>query len=368
VPAGTYYVKEKTASPGYMLCNGQLGDGANASGVHTVNITAGKTATVSCKEPPLNHPFALILQKMDAETKQPTAAGTASLEGALFQIDYYANTDGTATGTPFHTWVFQTDEKGRLDCSDESCLVKDRSDALYRDVDGKIVYPLGTYTVKEIQAPRYYQLAGTMKFADRSEEVEVAEGLKLVIVQGDDGKARIVSGGSTITAENLSINAYDEVYKGKIRVVKYDTDGKTPLAGVRFRLVGDDGSEYEGTSDRNGNVLFENLIPQHYVLTEISTVDGHMLLKENIDITVPLEMTEKEAEEQGTDISKAVWDEAAGAYCFYEITYEVANATKLVIPVAGGTPDWLYVSMVLALVLIGGGMTAFRRSRVKSRN
>lgn len=368
IPAGTYYVKEKTASPGYMLCNGQLGDGANASGVHTVNVTAGKTATVSCKEPPLNHPFALILQKMDAETKQPTAAGTASLEGALFQIDYYANTDGTATGTPFHTWVFQTDEKGRLDCSDESCLVKDRSDALYRDVDGKIVYPLGTYTVKEIQAPRYYQLAGTMKFANRSEEAGVTEGLKLVIVQGNDGKAQIVSGGSTITAENLSIDAYDKVYKGKIRVVKYDTDGKTPLAGVRFRLVGDDGSEYEGTSDRNGNVLFENLIPQHYVLTEISTVDGHMLLKENIDITIPLEMTEKEAEEQGTDISKAVWDEAAGVYCFYEITYEVANATKLVIPVAGGTPGWLYVSMILAFVLIGGGMTAFRRSRVKSRN
>lgn len=362
VAAGTYYVKEKTASSGYGLCDGT--DGAK-DGIHKVTVEAGKKATFTCKEPPLNDSFALKLQKKDADTGKPEAVGTASLEGALFEVCYWDNTEGKTDGDPFRKWVFRTDEKGKMYCFDESYLVAEISDELYKSPAGKIIYPLGTYTIKEIQPPRYYQLEGTMKFTNSavsSDEVDIKDGLKIVI-DDIDGKAQVICGGRIITAENLALDILEKVYKGKIKVVKYDTDGKSPLAGVSFKLVGDDGSEYTGTTNSNGEIVFEGLIPQHYVLTETSTVDGHTLLADNVDVNIPLEMTEEEAKDQNVDLSKAVWDEQAEAYCFYEVTYGVTNSIMPNVPTTGGTFGKLYAIMVIAFLMIGGSLYAILKKR-----
>lgn len=194
---------------------------------------------------------------------------------------------------------------------------------------------------------------------------DVTEGLRFVIGEVND-KPQVLYGDRRITAENLALNVYDNIYRGSVNVIKYDTDGKTPLAGVSFKLVGDDGSEYTGISDEDGNVVFDKLIPQHYVLTETSTVDGLTLLKDNIDITIPLEMTEDETKAQNADMNKAVWDEVAGKYCFYDVTYEVSNTVNFSVPMTGGSSGFLYAGLAVAFAMIG--ISVFFIMRKKKSN
>ena len=202
-----------------------------------------------------------------------------------------------------------------------------------------------------------------MNFLNSDDTYDVADGMTFVISTDADGNVQVADGVlSLITADNLALEVYEEIQECSVKVVKYDTDGKTPLADVTFRLVGDDGSSVEGTTDSNGIYEFTGLLPQHYVLTEIATVPGHELLKDNIDITLPLEMTKEEAEESGADVSQAVWDEEAGCYCFYSTTYEVTNSASLNIPVAGG--NGMYAVIIAACILIGTGVIVMRKRKV----
>ena len=61
----TYYVKELTPSPGFLLCDGR--DGSD-NGIHAVTVTTNHTSVVSCKEPLATADFPLELQKYDGDT------------------------------------------------------------------------------------------------------------------------------------------------------------------------------------------------------------------------------------------------------------------------------------------------------------
>lgn len=349
--AGTYYAKEVTASIGYALC----------TEVHQVTVTAGQTGTFTCKETPLNHPFALSLTKIDKDSK-------TALEGAIFKVAFFADSTQTSSGAPTKTWYFKTDSNGKLVVNNASYLVNDdtfKSDELYKS-GSNVIFPLGTYKITEVQAPALYQLTGTMQFTSSSIKgsASVTDGLQLTIKDGLDGKAHVYYDTEVVENADLSVTATNEICRGSVNVIKYDSDSKTPLAGVTFKLVGDDGSEYTGTSDENGNVLFDTLLPQHYVLTEVSTVDGHSLLKDNIDVTLPVQLTEAEAKEQNADTTKAVWDEATGTYCFYDATYEISNDVTFLIPMTGGNPIPLYAGLAAALALIGTGVYFIMRKKI----
>lgn len=345
--------KEITPAKGFALC----------TETHTFVVAEDGSFGFDCDEEPLHDPFALKVQKADADTGEAAAQGWASLRGAIFQVDYYANTDENTSGDPYRTWYFQTGEDGMIKTNTEDCLLKDRSDELYYD-NGEIVYPVGTYRIYEIQPPLYYQLSGTLKFTNPkiNGSADVTDGLTFVIAD-KGGSEEVTYNGVFVSAENLALTAYDIIYRGSVNVMKYDSDGKTPLEGVSFKLVGDDGKTYTGVSDSNGNVLFEDLIPQHYVLTETATVDGHQLLKDNIDIAIPLEMSDDEIASYGADKNKAVWDEVAGAYCFYDVTYEVSNSVNFEVPMTGGNSKLLYAGLIAAFAAMGIGVIIIMKRR-----
>lgn len=351
------YAKETKAAKGFALCEE----------THYFTVAEDGTFGFECGEAPLHDPFALQLQKADADTGEAEAQGWASLAGSIFQVDYYDNTDGSTSGDPYRTWYFQTDEDGKIWTNTEECLLKDQSDPLYYD-DENIVYPVGTYRVYEVQPPLYYQLSGTMGFTSPaiSGSADVTEGL-IFVIQDRGGSEEVTYNEIEISAENLALTAYDVIYRGSVNVVKYDSDGKTPLAGVSFKLVGDDGKTYTGVSDSNGNVLFEDLIPQHYVLTETKTLDGYQLLKDNIDIAIPLEMSDEEITSYGADKDKAVWDAVAGVYCFYDVTYEVSNSVNFEVPMTGGTSGLLYVGLIAAFAAITAGTIVIMRRHKKRK-
>ena len=113
----------------------------------------------------------------------------------------------------------------------------------------------------------------------------------------------------------------------RIRLKKYDQTGTKPLEGVQFELKfvkaveadTDLAKQYtallkEGgtttlTTDKNGEVRFENLDQGSYEITEVKTVAGQTLLKEKIKVDLPITMTKKEADAYGNvDFSSAKED------------------------------------------------------------
>ena len=151
-----------------------------------------------------------------------------------------------------------------------------------------------------------------------------------------------------------------EVKAGTINIKKYDSDSKTALSGVIFKLecldvkypeLSNDkdynrllkkGESREAMSDSNGSIKFENLDQGTYRLTEIKTIEGHQLLAEPIIITLPLEMTDAEvAATSNIDISKA--DHIDGKYYFYDLTYEISNNATLSLPKTGNNGVKLFI-------------------------
>ena len=171
--------------------------------------------------------------------------------------------------------------------------------------------PAGTYKLVEKTAPLSYVLAESITF-NVEEKAEIQK-----VVMKDD-------------------------YAGSITIKKKDGTGNI-ISGARFKLEGADGSILYGDTDETGSVTFgkdkdgnNTLKPQKYVLTEEKTKDGHTLLKEPVEINIPMQLTKEEADGRNADLSKAVWDEETKTYRFYELTYEIVNDTNLTAPDTGG--------------------------------
>ena len=373
VVAATYYIREIKASKGYYL------DDCNTKTPHSITLELGKDGSVTCTEKPMNDPFAVMLSKKSYKNGVEIVNNAPSLEGAIFEVDYYQNTDGKASGTPDKKWYFKTDEDGYFRAStekyyqptvtlDDGTVVT--SDSLYRSESGNLVYPLGTYTIREVKAPTYYEIKGTATVQGTGTIIDDPSKPLTFIIKTDPEKgtpgiydgAKPTSGRISVTNE-VGITYNEEVYEGSLKVVKYGDDNK-PLAGVKFKLVGDDGSVYTGTTDKNGVYTFKELMPQHYVLTETETPDGYTLLKDNVDVNIPYEVSDQKAKDAKMDTSKAVHDASKNVYYFYDITYNIKNGQAFPVVYTGGDQTMLYIGMAAALVMIGlGGYMVIRRRR-----
>lgn len=104
-------------------------------------------------------------------------------------------------------------------------------------------------------------------------------------------------------------------------------------------------------------------MPQHYVLAETETPDGYTLLKDNVDINIPYEMTDDEAKQAKADTSKAHHDAAKSTYYFYDVTYNIKNGQAFPVVYTGGDQTMLYIGMAAALAMIGLGGFIFIRRR-----
>ena len=136
------------------------------STVYSLNVEAGKTATLNVSDTPKVTDTLIELFKIDMETQKDAPQGDASLEGAEFTWKFYAGhyTADNLPSEPTKTWVTKTiaekDSDGTIHyvsrLSDE---YKVSGDSFYTQ-DGKNVLPLGTLTVEETKAPNGYLLDG----------------------------------------------------------------------------------------------------------------------------------------------------------------------------------------------------------------
>ncbi|MEK4692976.1 SpaA isopeptide-forming pilin-related protein [Bacillus sp. FSL M8-0063] len=159
----------------------------------------------------------------------------------------------------------------KVDASDETKLLpgaefevyKDgkQIDTLRTDKTGKVISKKlepGKYTLKETKAPEGYKLL--------KEEIEVTvEENKVVPVIVKNVKAL-----------------------GSLQVVKKDAESRNVLEGAEFRLKNENGQIVgeAKTTNKDGVVTFENLVPGKYTLEETKAPEGYKAIDATVEVNV----------------------------------------------------------------------------------
>lgn len=273
LPSGTYTVKELKAPNGYALDEDS----------HGIEIKSGQTTTANLKDQPQSDPVGTLLGKYDGEKtysdEKNLPLGSASLYGAQYSVEYYDGyydsvAEAEASGDPTRKWVLQTDEDGyvHLHYADQSFEVHDADgnvtatlpykvsgDDFYRAANGAISLPLGTAVIKEIKAPKGYNLPQPFGM-DQSFVCQITV----------DGNIDIVH----------SYNAPEQaepVLRSDLEFTKAASDDAHSLANVPFKITSKTtGESHVIVTDENGkastkaswNKHTENTNGNDWVMTE----------------------------------------------------------------------------------------------------
>lgn len=210
VKAGTVYVKELSAPLGYKL----------DKTVYSLNVEAGKTATLEVSDIPKVTDSLIELFKIDMETGKSDPQGNASLEGAEFTWKYYDgyynknNLPKQATRTWTTKTIAEKDDNGIVHYVTRLAeKYRVSGDSFYMQ-DGKSVLPAGTLTVEESKAPNGYLLEGAyMKVNGSEEEIK---GLYLTqIIEDED---------SVVLTGSNQFSVSDKVIRGGVKIQKRDLE------------------------------------------------------------------------------------------------------------------------------------------------
>lgn len=154
---------------------------------------------------------------------------------------------------------------------------------------------------------------------------------------------------------------------GGFRIMKYDTDGKTPLNDVEFIIKSPYGEIYKVVSGTglDGEAKIEDLLPGTYTVTEIKTSTGKSLLTEPFEVKLPLQLSGEEVKASNIDVSKGKLDKETGIYYFYDLSYEVTNYETLKMPMTGAMDTFLtYLPLLAAFILVmSGGIVYYGKKK-----
>lgn len=301
----TLYYKETKAPKGFLL------DDA----VHSITIEGEGTWTGYVEDVPETDPVTIFLRKINKETGG-VSNGDGTLVGAKYVVKYYdtdKTTDPAKDGLePKYTWKVQTDENGYVDLQDSNSYISG-DDVI--TVDGDVVFPLGTVTVQEYEAPTGYLVDKTVfvrnmfnrklyvngveqKLATSYQE---AEDTIIHLEQGVKGKISIKKTKQVIK----DANAKAVLSSGKDTLTE-----AVPESGAVFRLYLKSAGSYDDAADdardilytdKNGLATSKDLVYGNYVLHQISGEDGFMMLD---DMEVSITENGKTYQLAGNDAQK----------------------------------------------------------------
>lgn len=333
LPFGNYWVKEITPSKGFNL----------DTNVYPISVTEAKPkATIRSVEPAGNDPMSIQIDKIWNGEETPTVP---SLAGTQFTVKYFDNMDKNTSGTPKRTWVLEVQKQanGTWQCTlHDKYLVKDKSDPLYKSPKGNPILPYGTYWIKETQHAPGYTFEGTWGNKDGSVSVSTSEPYITVVDKTTSGGINLW-GGNEYTGHN-------KPHDTSIKIRKVDENGR-PLAGAKFKLVDSKGKLISTkTSGSDGYVTWDKLYPDIYTVTEIQAPNGKNLLAEDIEIHLPMRITEEDIKKYNIDRSKlSEWDKEEQCYYLFDVTYEISNHVTFEAPMTGG-----FTNFMTFLPLVGG--------------
>ncbi|MEY6552143.1 SpaA isopeptide-forming pilin-related protein [Bacillus cereus] len=214
LPLGDYFVKEINAPEGYIKVDTPVK--VTIDNTNVIELVMKNTKKVE------NGQFKLL--KKDSESGQ-------LLPGAKFDV---------------------IDKDGKVV---ETIVTDDKGEALSKQL------PVGSYTLKEVEAPKGYELS--------SSSVSV------------DVKANKVV---TVDVVNKKI---PEKVTGQFEIVKVDAEDKTKvLSDAEFEVYKDSKKVDTLRTDKTGKVISQKLEPGTYTLKETKAPQGYKLLKEEIEVVV----------------------------------------------------------------------------------
>lgn len=348
---GSYYKDWKDESKGIMNTYGPF--------KVTKNNTNDKPVMAYVEDEPKNDPAGISMTKLQSGEANDLIP---SLVGTEFTIKYYDGyyTKNNLPATATRKWVIRIKDKkagGQYMCLlTDSYLVADKSDSLYYSRGGAPILPLGTITIQETKAAPGYTLNGHLEDINGN---KISTDSELYVSQIVDEKSGVtLQGGNEFTSK-------DEPIPGGLIVKKFDKDGKTTLAGVSYELKDSKGNVVStGTTKSDGKVEFKDLYPGKYTITELKTKAGLSLLKEPIEISMPMYLTEQDVIDNKIDKTKCVFDDYEGIYMVFDQTYEVTNDANFVPPMTGGmTTLWTFLPLGIGLLLFSGIMVLVVRKK-----
>ncbi|MGQ0437336.1 MSCRAMM family protein, partial [Bacillus sp. B-TM1] len=159
----------------------------------------------------------------------------------------------------------------KVDAEDQAKVLSDAEFEVYKDgkkvetlrtdKTGKVISQKlepGKYTLKETKAPQGYKLL--------KEEIEVVvEANKVVQVQVENAKEL-----------------------GSLQVIKKDSESGKVLSDAEFRLKNENGQVVgeAKTTNKDGVVKFENLVPGKYTLEETKAPEGYKAVEVTVEVNV----------------------------------------------------------------------------------
>lgn len=200
----------------------------------------------------------------------------------------------------------------------------------------------GTYTCSESGMKEYFKL-NHLSTTSTNGRVDQKAGTVTFDIGPEESSAS-----AKITGEATFRN---QMIKGSIKLKKKDSKGKV-LKGVRFTIKDSDRKEVATKeTDEKGELLFDDLLPDTYTITETKTASGKNLLKEPLVVTLPLSVTQAEVDKGNVDTSNAI--KQGDTYYFYHPTYEITNDANLKLPTTGGFNNIkAYVPLIGGFALI----------------
>lgn len=243
---GTYYAKEITAPKGYAL----------STEVKTMSIKSSATTTVVITNRPKLVIPTEVIQKVDAETNEPTAQGKGTLQGAEFLVKYYADSyeagvDPATLGvTPAKKWTFRTDETGKVKFQKEYLA---SGDSFFVNASGIAGIPYGVITIQEVTASEGYRV---------NPQIYV--------------KA-ISNGSSTLEATSVPEQAI------QVELTKYRENTTTVLEGAVFEHVSPDGTIEQAASDADGKIVWKGLRVGEHQIRESKAPTGY---RDNLNVVI----------------------------------------------------------------------------------
>ena len=264
----TLYFKETKAPKGFLI-NDE---------VRSITLDSEDSYTETITDMPGNDPISLVLSKRTADGH---GSGNTRLEGAEYTVKYYdalSDTDPAQSGsTAKYTWVFKTDENGRIRLRPDYLL--SGSDGLIANSNGtSYVLPLGTVTIQETRAPEGYLLNDT---------VYVAQTI-------------LDSSNNTVRTTNLPTDdkaAQETPYEGTISIQKFLGSSNAVKASepdAEFQIYLKSAGSYDAspedsrqtiTTDANGYAVTKRLPYGTYTIHQTKGNNKYYFI-DDIDVTI----------------------------------------------------------------------------------
>lgn len=259
----TLYFKETKAPKGFLI-NDE---------VRSITLDSEDSYTETITDMPGNDPIQLVLSKKTADGH---GSGNTRLEGAEYTVKYYdtlSDTDPAQSGnTAKYTWVFKTDENGRIRLVDEYKIGGDN--LIYQN--GYCVLPLGTVTIQETKAPEGYLINDTVYVAQTILENNY---VKTTNLPTDDKAAQETPYEGTISIQKFLGGS------NAVKASEPDAEFQIYLKSAGSYDASPEDSRQTITTDANGYAITKRLPYGTYTIHQTKGNNKYYFI-DDIDVTI----------------------------------------------------------------------------------